>query len=139
MASSLQSSNWAIAQLPGLSDPDRLLLAEYGIDTTQQLLKTTRTPGDRQALAAQLQVHIKHVNKWFALANLARIPAVGCQYCGLLLHVGISNPTQLAQTAPATLHRQILRLRVTTAQRPELCPGFDEVVQWIDQARALCR
>jgi predicted flap endonuclease-1-like 5' DNA nuclease len=130
--------NWAIAQLPGLSSQDQAHLAEQGIETTQQLLKTAWTADDRQALATQLQIHIHHVNKWFALANLARVPSVGCQYCGLLLHAGISNPAQLAQLSPANLHRQILRLKVTTEQRPEDCPGFDQVVQWIEQARQLC-
>jgi predicted flap endonuclease-1-like 5' DNA nuclease len=130
--------NWAIAQLPGLSSKDQAQLAERGIETTQQLLKTTWTEDDRQALATQLQIHIYHVNKWFALANLARIPSVGCQYCGLLLHAGISTPAQLAQWSPAMLHRQVLRLKVTTAQRPEECPGFDQVAQWIEQARQLC-
>jgi hypothetical protein len=132
-----RSMNWAIAQLPGLSSQDQEQLAGCGIETTQQLLKTTKTLIDRQDLAGKLQIHIQHVNKWFALANLARIPSVGCQYCGLLLHAGISNPLQLAQVPPATLHRQILRLQVSTAQRPELCPGFNEVVQWIEQARDL--
>jgi Domain of unknown function (DUF4332) len=130
--------NWAIAQLPGLSPQDQEQLAEFGIATTQQLLKTTKTPDERQALATQMQIHIHHVNKWFALANLARIPSVGCQYCGLLLHAGISTPVQLSQLSPAMLHRQILRLKVTTEQRPEECPGFDEIVQWIEQARQMC-
>jgi hypothetical protein len=133
--SSVQPSNWAIAQLPGLSPQNQAGLASCGIQTTLQLLQQTRTPAQRQALATQLQIHIQHLNKWVALANLARIPAVGCQYCGLLLHAGISSPAQLVQTPLPRLHRQILKFQVATLQRQDLCPPLEQVEQWIQQAK----
>ncbi|NEO63853.1 MAG: DUF4332 domain-containing protein, partial [Moorea sp. SIO4G2] len=46
----------------------------------------------------------QYVNKWVALADLARIPSIGCQYCGLVLHAGICSLTQLAQTPPGLFH-----------------------------------
>ncbi|HEY9641552.1 MAG TPA: DUF4332 domain-containing protein [Coleofasciculaceae cyanobacterium] len=132
-----KSSNWAIAQLPGITAQDEANLVGCGIHTTFQLLQKAQTPDQRQTLATEMQVHIQHVNKWFALANLARIPAVGCQYCGLILHAGISSPIQLSQTPVARLHSQIMRLQVATLQRQDLCPGVGEVSQWIEQARQL--
>ncbi|MCU0568130.1 MAG: DUF4332 domain-containing protein [Oculatellaceae cyanobacterium Prado106] len=129
------ADNFAIAQLPGLSPQDQDLLAQSGIRTTHQLLAQAKTPVQRQALAQKLNIHLQHVNKWVAMANLARIPSVGIEYCGLLLHAGISTPTQLAQTPPGQLHRQVLRLQINMLQRPDLCPGFEEVVLWIAQAR----
>jgi hypothetical protein len=134
-----RSSNWAIAQLPGLSAQDQSRLAACGIQTTFQLLSQARTASQRQALATQLQTHTQYVNKWVALADLARIPAVGCQYCGLLLHAGISSPSQLAQTPLPRLHRQILKLQVAMMQRQDLCPSLNEVAQWIEQAQGLIR
>lgn len=132
-----RSSNWSIALLPGLSSEDEAKLLESGIQTTQQLLQRGKTPTQRQVLATQLHIHIQHVNKWVALANLAQIPAVGCQYCGLLLHAGISSPSQLAQTPLPRLHRLMVRLYVAMMQQPELCPSLDQVAQWIEQARLL--
>jgi predicted flap endonuclease-1-like 5' DNA nuclease len=88
-------------------------------------------------LANQLQIKFQYVNKWVALADLARIPGIGCQYCGLLLHAGIGSVVQLAQTPAHRLHQQILRLQVATMQRRDLCPHVDEVAGWIKQARAL--
>jgi hypothetical protein len=132
-----QPQNWDIAQLPGLSQQDHRLLLSCGIQTTQQLLQRTRTAVQRQALASQLQVHLQWVNKWVALANLAQIPAVGCQYCGLLLHAGISAPTQLAETPVSRLHQQMLKLHVAMMQRPDLCPRLEQVAQWVEQARWL--
>lgn len=134
---SLLPGNWRISQIPGLSPDDQAQLEECGIKTTLQLLKQCNSLSQRQALATRLRVHIHHVNKWVALADLARIPSVGCQYCGLLLHVGIVSSTQLAQTPLYKLHQQILRFQVATLQRRDLCPSKNEMQTWIQQARSL--
>jgi predicted flap endonuclease-1-like 5' DNA nuclease len=135
--SATQLSDWSIEQLPGLSVQDHSKLREAGIATTGQLLQKASTERLRQALANQLQIKCQYVNKWVALADLARIPGIGCQYCGLLLHAGICSVTQLAQTPAYKLHQQILRLQVATMQRRDLCPQVDEVALWIKQARNL--
>ncbi|MGA7937494.1 MAG: DUF4332 domain-containing protein [Kovacikia sp.] len=128
-------SNWGIEQLPGLDTEEIQKLKSCDIQTTQQLLQKTRTSAQKHALAAQLQLHIQHVNKWSALAALAQIPAVGCQYCGLLLHAGICSPIQLAETPLQLLHKQILRFYVATLQRQDLCPSREQLLEWIQQAR----
>jgi Domain of unknown function (DUF4332) len=132
-----QPCNWAIGELPGLSQQHRDQLIEQGIQTTHQLLIQTKTPVLKQALATQLQIHIQYVNKWVALANLACIPAVGCQHCGLLLHAGISSPQQVAQMSLQKVHQQILKLQVATLQREDLCPSIEQVSLWVQQARSL--
>ena len=135
----VRSSNWQIQQLPGLDLRDQQLLESHGITTTLQLCQRTGTPANQTALANQLQLPLRHISKWSALANLARIPNVGCCYCGLLLHAGIASPAQLAQTPIDRLHRQVLRLQVATMQRPDLCPSLAEVREWINQAQILER
>ncbi len=137
--STTQPCNWSIDQLPGLSTQDQSKLLELGITTTGQLLKTASTPLLRQRLANQLQIKTQYVNKWVALADLARIPGIGCQYCGLVLHAGICSVTQLAQTPVQKLHQQILRLQVAMMQRQDLCPHIEEVTVWIKQARELAQ
>ncbi len=135
--SATQACDWSIEQLPGLSTQDQSKLRELGIMTTGQLLKKASTPQSRQALASQLQIKSQYVNKWVALADLARIPGIGCQYCGLLLHAGVCSVSQLAQTPAHRLHQQILRLQVAMMQRRDLCPPSSEVAGWIKQARDL--
>jgi predicted flap endonuclease-1-like 5' DNA nuclease len=135
--SATQPCNWSIEQLPGLSAQDQSKLQELGITTTGQLLQKASTPQSRQTLANQLQIKPQYVNKWVALADLARIQGIGCQYCGLLLHAGIGSVSQLAQTPAHRLHQQILRLQVATMQRRDLCPHVEEVAAWIKQAREL--
>ena len=133
----LRSRSWAIAQLPGLSAEDQALLAACGIETTQQLLQQTKTVAQRQALATRLPIRLHHVNKWVALADLARVPAVGCQHCGLLLHAGVISPVQLAQMPLARLHQQILKLHIAMMQNQNSCPTLAEVSQWVEQAKLL--
>jgi len=132
---SVQVRDWPIANLPGLSKENQSQLEECSITTTGQLIRMTKTQAAKVLLANQLQINIQYVNKWVAMANLARIPSVGCQYCGLLLHAGVASPAQLAQMPVERLHQQVLRLHVATMQRNDLTPSVDRVQKWVQQAR----
>lgn len=133
----VRQSFWRIEQLPGLDPQDQTNLLECGIETTLDLLRKTSTLVKKQALSAELHIHLQRIHKWAALADLARIPAVGCQYCGLLLHCGISSPEQLAQTPFQTLHKMILRFYVAHLRRQDLCPPREQLIQWVQQAQEL--
>jgi Domain of unknown function (DUF4332) len=130
-------ANWSITELPGLQDPEQSLLLSLGILTTAQLLAFTPDTTSRQKLATNLRTKIQYVNKLVALADLSRLPSVGCQYNGLLIHTGVISSTQLAQIPAHKLHQQILRLHVATLQRRDLCPGIAQVTTWISEAKAL--
>lgn len=132
-----QSCNWPIAQLPGISEAELAKLQDSGIDSTKALLKQGKTLEERVNLASKLQINLQYVNKWLALADLARIPGVGTEYCGLLLHAGIGSVAQLAETPTHRLHRQIMRLQVATMQRRDLCPAIELVQQWSQLAKAI--
>ncbi|MBD0266060.1 MAG: DUF4332 domain-containing protein [Tolypothrix sp. Co-bin9] len=131
------SSDWSIEQLPGLSQEEVAQLKNCGIYTTKALFKQGNSLQSKVALANKLQVHLQYVNKWVALADLARIPSVGTQYCGLLLHAGIGSVAQLAETPTHRLHQQIMRLQVATMQRRDLCPAIELVQQWCQQAKTI--
>ncbi len=133
----MPSCYWSIDTLPGLSQHQASQLKACGITTTRQLLEKASNPALKRKLANQLQIHIQYVNKWVALADLARISSVGCEYCGLLLHSGIASVSQLTQTPVHRLHRQILRLQVATMQRQDLCPPVEVVQRWVQEARSL--
>ncbi|BAY26299.1 hypothetical protein NIES2100_61130 [Calothrix sp. NIES-2100] len=136
-SNTIQACDWPIEQLPGLSQEEQSQLQNCGITTTGLLVKQGKTPEGRLALANKLQIHLQYVNKWVALADLARIPTVGTQYCGLLLHAGIGSVAQLVQVPSHRLHQQILRLQVATMQRRDLCPAIELVQQWSYQAQAI--
>ncbi|MEL6911997.1 MAG: DUF4332 domain-containing protein [Cyanobacteria bacterium J06643_13] len=133
----MKSQYCSIEFLPGLGASDRNLLNAQGIENTQELLQRTKTQAAKVDLASRLKLHQKHLSKWIALADLARIPSVGTQYCGLLLHAGIISVAQLAQTPFQRLHRQVSRLQVATVRRQDLIPPVTQVKQWVEQAQVL--
>ena len=136
-SSAIKSQSWSIEKLPGLSQKDQILLRENGINTTRKLLEITQTSEEKVILASQLKINVQSVKKWVALADLARVPTVGCEYCGLLLHGGIVSVSQLSQTSVHKLHQQILKLQISTMQRRDLSPALDLVNKWIQQAQFL--
>ena len=123
-----------ISEIPGLSQEHQQQLMAFGITNTRELLQKTKTSQLQHTLANQLQLHLHHVKKWVALADLARIPSVGCIYAGLILHSGIASVIHLANTPPQRIHQQILRLQVATMQRRDLCPSLENVQQWTKEA-----
>ncbi|AKG23217.1 DUF4332 domain-containing protein [Calothrix sp. 336/3] len=133
----ISACSWSIEQLPGLSTEEQVNLKDCGILTTLVLLQQTRTTQARIALAGKLQIHLQHINKWVALADLARIPSVGTQYCGLLLHTGIISTGQLAEMPIHRLQRQIMRLQVATMQRRDLCPPVELIQRWSQEAKVI--
>ncbi|WP_016950460.1 DUF4332 domain-containing protein [Anabaena sp. PCC 7108] len=133
----LQAGNWPIEQLPGLNQEEQSRLQNCDITTTGELLKQGKTPEAKLILASKLQINIQNVSKWLALADLARIPSIGTQYCGLLLHAGVISVAQLAEIPIHRLHKQVMRLQVATLQRRDLCPAVELVQQWSQQAKIL--
>ena len=133
----MESKYWSIDRLPGLMLPEQNLLQSEDIKDTKELLKCTKTFESKQSLASKLKLNQKHLNKWIALADLARIPSVSHQYCGLLLHAGIVSVKQLTQTPFPQLHRQIIRLQVATLQRKDLSPTLEQVKRWVEEAAML--
>ena len=129
--------DWPLEQLPGLNLEQQKLLKAFGIQTTLQLLHRGNTALKRQQLATDLKIHTRYVNKWVALADLARVPDVGCQYCGLLLHAGVGSVQQLAEASPHRLYPQIRRFQVAVLRQVKSCPPPSQVSVWIQQARSL--
>ncbi len=133
----MTSANHPIQRLPGLSDAQVKSLNDCGITTTFDLLRRGNTLSQRQQLSGQLNTNIKYINKWAALANLARIPGVGYQYCGLLLNAGVSTPQQLSGMTVQRLHPLLRRLQVQLLNRADLAPNTGQVATWIRQAQQM--
>ncbi|MGB3202263.1 MAG: DUF4332 domain-containing protein [Nodosilinea sp.] len=130
---------YPLDQLPGLSSTHAKTMAQLGLTSTDQLRRFGASAARRQTLAQKMQVPLRYVTKWVVLADLARVPGVGCQFNGLLLHAGIMSVAQLADCTAQGLYTQLRRLHVATLQRNDLCPGADQVNSWIQQARAIAK
>ncbi len=127
--------NWPIAELPGLDPNLGKELDGAGLTETRQLVVLSIE--QQIALATSLGHHPRHIQKVVAMASLAQLSSVGCDYCGLLLHAGISSVAQLALTPVSQLHRSVLRLHVAVLQRNDLTPTVDRVQRWVTQAKRL--
>ena len=132
-------SSYPLADLPAIPADLLAQLNQRGIHTTLQLLQIGATPAQRQELARSLNLRDQVIGKWFAMADLSRIPAVGTQYCGLLLHCGIHSVSQLAIADAGRLHRHVLRFHVALLRQKTQCPELVDVMQWIQQAQGLRR
>ncbi len=137
MVIQIKESYWSINKLPGISQKDQSLLITNGIHTTKDLLTNVRTIEDKYALANKLQINLKYINKWSALADLARVPAVGWQYCGVLLHSGIGSVRQLKQVSLGKLYSHLKRFYVASVRSKDLSPSVEQVKKWIEQAKLL--
>ncbi len=127
--------DWPLSRLPGISAADQAALQDQGIESTRQLLERCPTLAQQQALSTQLKIPLRFIRKWVALADLAQLPAVGPEGCGLLLHAGIVSVEQLAQGSPQMLHRTLSLLQVrSTGQRSDSL-SFAQVCGWIRQAQ----
>ena len=126
---------WSINRLPGMTRSQVELLAKNNITNTKQLLELTQNRESKQKLASKLQLNQKYINKWVAMADLARLPSIGTQYCGLLLHAGIISTARLSQTPFYLLHRQIVRLQVATLRRKDLSPSIEQTKRWVEEAK----
>jgi hypothetical protein len=131
----IRRQSHAIQTLPGLSAEHATQLQQAGFVTTIDLQRLARSPQQLQAIAAQLKLAPRYLQKWAALAELASLPSVGSDYCGLLLHSGVASVAQLSLQAPGRLHNQIRKLHTMTMRRSDLCPTPDQVVQWVREAK----
>ena len=129
------SCNWSIDKLPGISPEEQKLLIKHGIYTSQILLSKAATSQAKKSLAVQLKIPIKYIQKWSALSDLARIPSVGCQYCGVILHSGIASVNQLSQIPLQKLYSRVRQLYVANTQQRELIPSISLVRQWVTEAK----
>jgi hypothetical protein len=133
----MSSQVYPLANLPGMTAVYARQLSDLGLTNTQQLYRYGQSSHHRQTLATTLKLPERFITKWVVLSSLARIPAVGCDYNGLLLHAGISSVEQLANSSTQVLYPRIKRLYVATMQRSDLCPAPDQVTLWIQNARTL--
>lgn len=129
--------NIPIQALPGLSDRDSVALIDQNIATLGQLRAATRSQFEQRQLAQKLRVREQTLRKWMVLADLAQVPSVGTQYCGVLLHVGVVSVQSLAQAQAPQLRSQVLRFQVANLRRADLCPDVGLVQRWIQEARAI--
>jgi len=94
-----------------------------------QLLRQVHKRSDQQKLAEEMYINVQRVTRWAIMANLARIPSVGCEYCELLLNAGIYPASQLARASTCDLQKRIMQFQLAHPYCPILLLDANEIGQ----------
>ena len=131
--------DYPIIEIEGIGPEYKDKLAGLDINTTQELLKRTRTPNMREKLADESGISEKLILEWANLADLMRIKGVGEEWSDLLEEVGVDTVPELGQRNPDNLWTAIDEFDVSKSRMVRQKPNKDQVADWIEQAKGLDR
>lgn len=131
-------ANKKIVDVEGIGPAIGEKLKTAGVSDTDTLLKETKTPALRKALAAKTGLTDKQVLKFANMVDLYRISGVGSEYAELLEAAGVDTVPELARRKPDNLTTAMADLNATRKLVRRL-PTETDVTQWVEQAKALPR
>lgn len=111
-------------------------LQAQGIRNSDQLLKASRTPDQRKALADQAGITPEAVLELANRADLARIKGVGQIYADLLEQAGVDTVKELAARVPANLHATLAAVNAEKKLAGR-APTLAEIKKWVTQAKRI--
>ena len=113
-------------------------LIEYGISTTNKLLKKGATPQGRRELEEQTGISGDLLLEWINHADLFRIKGVGEEYSDLLEEAGVDTVPELAQRNPENLYAKLVEVNDQKKLVRQL-PSQRQVADWVEQAKSMPR
>lgn len=125
-----------INQLNGITSRVATRLNARNIDTGAQLLKATRTPQARQALAREIGVDQRFILDLAGRADLARVPGLDATKIELLEAAGVHTVDDLVERSPPGLCQRLMEINYFQGLA-ELNPTLTEVSHWIAEAKTL--
>ena len=128
-----------IEEIEGIGPEHASKLTDAGVATTAALLERGAQSSGRAALAAATGIDAALILEWVNHADLMRIRGVGSEYSDLLEAAGVDSPPELARrnaTNLANTFQEVVAARPGIVRR---IPTEAEVVDWIEQAKALPR
>lgn len=131
-------ANKKIVDVEGIGPAIGEKLKTAGVSDTDTLLKESKTPALRKALAAKTGLTDKQVLKFANMVDLYRISGVGSEYAELLEAAGVDTVPELARRKPDNLTTAMADLNATRKLVRRL-PTETDVTKWVEQAKALPR
>lgn len=125
-----------ISKLRGVPPTVRLRLKSQRITTCAQLLLAARDAASRAALLETTGINEAVMLQLVQRADMARIRGIGTVFGLMLEELGVADVEQLARREPAELHAA-LRAYNLDERLARRSPTLEEVVEWIETARAL--
>ena len=127
-----------LAVIEGIGEVYAQRLQAAGISTVEALLEKGATPKGRQALEEQTGISGKLILDWVNRADLFRIKGIGEEYSDLLEQTGVDTVVELAQRKAENLYAKLVEVNAAQKLVRKL-PSQAQVVEWVEQAKALPR
>lgn len=127
-----------IAEISGVGPANAEKLGAVNIKTTEDLVAAAATPDARKALAEATGFSASTILKWANRADLHRVKGIGEQYSDLLEAAGVDTVPELAQRRADHLVKKLAEVNEAHKLVRQL-PAESQVVNWIEQAKALPR
>jgi len=131
-------ANKKIEDVEGIGPVIGEKLRSAGVSDTDTLLKETKTPALRKALAAKAGLTDKQILKFANMVDLYRISGVGSEYAELLEAAGVDTVPELARRRADNLTTAMADLN-TAKKLVRRVPTETEVAKWVEQAKGLPR
>ena len=131
-------ANHKIHDVEGIGPVRREKFLAAGIKDTDGLLKSTKTPKQRNNLAEKTGISEKWILKFANMADLYRVTGISSEYAQLLEASGVDTVVELATRIPKNLHTKVAGVnkeKRNTRQPPSLA----EITKWIEEAKKLPR
>lgn len=131
-------ANKKIQDMEGIGPVIGGKLEAAGVKDTDTLLKETKTPALRKALAAKAGLTDKQVLRFANMADLYRIKGIGSEYADLLEAAGVDTVPELATRRADNLTKAMAEANAGKNIVRRL-PSESEVAGWVEQAKGLPR
>lgn len=131
-------ANKKIDDVEGIGPAIGEKLRSAGVSDTDTLLKESKTPAQRKALAAKAGLTDKQILKFANMVDLYRISGVGAEYAELLEAAGVDTVPELARRRADNLTTAMADLN-TAKKLVRRVPTETEVAKWVEQAKGLPR
>lgn len=131
-------ANKRIEDVEGIGPAIGAKLRGEGVKDTDTLLKESKTPKQRKALAEASGLSEAQVLKFANMADLYRINGVGAEYAELLEAAGVDTVIELSRRNAENLTKKMQEINAEK-KLTRRTPPLSEVTKWIEQAGEMPR
>ena len=125
-----------VIDIEGIGSVYANTLAEFGINTIEQLLIQGATKSGRKELEKETKIDGKRILYWIGMADLYRINGVGKQFSELLKGAGVDTVKELRTRNPENLHTKLVETN-EIKMLTKAVPSFVQVKDWIIQSKSM--
>jgi predicted flap endonuclease-1-like 5' DNA nuclease len=125
-----------LIDIEGIGETYARALADAGLKTTDDLLRSAGSAAGRKSLAEKVSLSEARILEWVNRADLMRIKGVGSEYADLLESAGVDTVKELATRVPANLVAKMTEVN-EAKKLVRRAPTQSEVESWVSEAKTL--